>query len=91
MDFDDGKCKVDMVVHLAGGKAIAFEHKIDAPETPGPESEKPDQLKRYLALEGIDGVAYVRASWKPPGKEVMEDPKYVRPPDRQHFVWHDLY
>jgi hypothetical protein len=87
--FDNGR--PDMQLRLADGKRVACEHKLDAPETPGPESGRRDQLERYLALESVDAVVYVRATWKAIPTEVLSHPKYVHPAARDHFLWRDLY
>lgn len=79
-----------MVLTLADGRTIACEHKLDALETMGPEKDPRAQLTRYLDLP-VDGLVYVRTSWKPPVSEVLDHAKYIRPMDREHFLWRDFY
>ena len=88
--FAGTDCCVDVLFHLTDGKRIVCEHKLDAAETPGPECNPMPQLERYLALP-VDGVIYVRSSYKPPNEQVMSHPKYVHPSDRSHFIWRDFY
>lgn len=83
-------CCPDMVLTLSNGKVIACEHKLDALETIGPEHDSRKQLLRYLDLP-VDGLIYVRSSWKPPVIEVLNHSKYIKPMDREHFLWHDFY
>jgi hypothetical protein len=89
--FDGTTCCPDMVLTLSNGKRIACEHKLDAPETAGPECDPRGQLSRYLALP-IDGLVYVRESWKAPERHVLEHRKYIRPASgAEHFLWRDFY
>jgi hypothetical protein len=88
--YDDASCRPDMLITLSNGKLIACEHKLDAVETLGPESDDRRQLERYLDLP-IDGLLFIRASWKPPGRHVLKHPKYIKPNDREHFLWRDFY
>jgi hypothetical protein len=87
---------------LVEHKLRAPETKTQGAETSGKGSqegtleaseEKEDigQLKKYLALDGVDGVAYVRERHKSPSEVVLENPKYIRPTSRSHFLWRDLY
>jgi len=39
----------------------------------------------------VDGVAYIRADWKPPKAEVLSHPHYLSPQDRPHYLWRDFY
>jgi hypothetical protein len=86
-------CRPDMMLDLAGGRAIACEHKLDAPETlqAAEDGETLQQLERYLELPCVDAVVYVRPSLKPPADLVLQHPRYLRPPDAPHFLWRDLY
>ena len=88
--YDDSSCRPDMLFGLSNGKVIACENKLDAVETLGPEADERPQLERYLDLP-IDGLMYVRASWRPPDPHVLAHPKYIKPSDRQHFLWRDFY
>jgi len=88
--YDDASCRPDMLLTLSNGKLIACEHKLDAAETLGPELDDRLQLERYLDLP-VDGLIYVRSSWKPPELHVLKHPKYIRPADREHFLWRDFY
>lgn len=88
--FPGTTCCPDMILTLSNGKTIACEHKLEANETMGPEQDQRTQLKRYLDLP-IDGLLYVRTSYKPPVPEVVNHPKYIRPHDRAHFLWRDFY
>lgn len=88
--FAGTTCCPDMVLTLSNGKRIACEHKIESPETMGPQLEESGQLGRYLRLP-IDGLVYVRASWKPPELAVLRHPRYIRPRIGEHFLWRDFY
>ena len=85
----------DMALTLKGGRRVACEHKLEAMETHAfleDESEDPvPQLARYLRAPDVDALVFVRATLKPPDKEVLDHPKYVRPTERQHFLWRDFY
>ncbi|UCG68538.1 MAG: hypothetical protein JSV09_12115 [Thermoplasmata archaeon] len=62
-------CIPDMRLTLKDGHVIVCEHKLEAIETTlSADEDEPNQMKqleRYLNLN-IDGVVYVRASWKSP-------------------------
>ena len=88
--FKETTCCPDMILHLSDGKTIACEHKLDAFETLGSEQDERSQLDRYLELP-IDGLIYVRSSWKVPSTDVLQHPKYVHPPQGEHFLWRDFY
>lgn len=90
VSFEGTTCCPDMILWLSNGKTIACEHKLDAIETLGPEQNQKAQLERYLALP-IEGLVYVRTSWKPPSAKVLEHPKYIHPAEREHFLWRDFY
>jgi hypothetical protein len=83
-------CCPDMRLTLADGKRILCEHKIEAIETEGKENKEDGQIGRYLKLPS-DGVAYIRASWKPPKGAVLDNPLYVKPVGREHFLWSDFH
>jgi hypothetical protein len=87
---DETTCRPDMLLILDDGKRIICEHKLEAVETVGPEIDDRLQLERYLDLR-IDGLLYVRASWKTPAGSILKHPKYIRPKDREHFLWRDFY
>lgn len=94
-------CCPDLRLTLLGSdgvvRYVVAEHKVAAPETLGrPVGETQDeletqqtvgQLERYLSLPTVDGVLYVRESWKTPSAEVMDNPKYIAPTDAPHFLW----
>ena len=90
VSFAGTTCCPDMILTLSDGRTIACEHKLDALETMGPEKDPRSQLIRYLDLP-VDGLVYVRASWKPPVAEVLTHPKYIHPEDREHLLWRDFY
>lgn len=90
VEFKETTCCPDMILHLSNGKRIACEHKLDAFETLGPERDPRRQLERYLDLP-IDGLVYVRSSWKPPDADILANPRYIRPTEREHFLWRDFY
>jgi len=90
VSFAGTTCCPDMILTLSDGRTIACEHKLDALETMGPEKDPRSQLIRYLDLP-VDGVVYVRTSWKPPVLEVLYHPKYIHPKGREHFLWRDFY
>ena len=80
----------DVALRLTDGKIIACEHKLEAPETLGPERDPRPQLERYLDLP-IDGLVYVRNGYKPPSAQVIAHAKYIRPAGCEHFLWRDFY
>ena len=82
-------CIPDMLLTLEDGRVILCENKIEAIETLGKDESK-GQLEKYLKLP-VDGVAYIRGSWKPPDAKVLEHPKYIKPATREHFLWRDFY
>jgi len=88
--FDDSTCRPDLMLTLTNGKRIICEHKLNSIQTPGPECDERDQLERYVELP-VDGVVYVRSELKSPGARVLRHPKYVRPAEREHFLWRDFY
>ncbi len=90
VSFPGTTCCPDIILKLSDGRTIACEHKLDALETMGPEKDSRSQLIRYLDLP-IDGLIYVRTSWKPPASEVLNHPKYIHPRGREHFLWRDFY
>lgn len=90
INFPGTTCCPDMLITLSDGRTVACEHKLDALETMGPERDQRSQLKRYLDLP-VDGLLYVRTLWKPPSSEVVNHPKYIHPPGREHFLWRDFY
>ncbi len=90
VDFADTGCRPDLVLELSNGKVILCEHKLLAPQTLGSEEDPRPQLERYLDLPA-DGLAYVRSSWRPPGDAVLTHDKYIRPAEREHFLWQDLF
>lgn len=82
-------CRPDMILRLANGKVVACEHKLEALETLGSEDDR-GQLERYLELP-IDALVYVRRACFPPGAAVTSSSKYVRPANREHFLWSDFF
>lgn len=90
VSFAGTTCCPDVLFHLTDGKIIACEHKLEAPETPGPERDQRPQLERYLDLR-IDGLVYARNGYKPPSQQIINHAKYIRPVDREHFIWRDFY
>jgi len=82
-------CCPDMRLTLSDGRVILCENKIEAVETPGKDPTR-GQLERYLELP-VDGVAYIRGSWKPPAPKVLDHLKYIKPVNREHFLWRDFY
>jgi hypothetical protein len=92
--FKGSSCCPDLVLELCDGHVIACEHKIEAPETAGEDSSDRSpvgNLERYLELPEVQGVAYFRSSWSSPASAVLTHPKYIKPQDREHFLWRDLY
>lgn len=93
--YDDVCSRPDMILNLNDGHVIAVEHKLDAPQTmvsiPAQGEEAVAQLVRYLSAADIHGVAFVRTSLTSPEQAVIENPKYIRPLQRQHFLWRDFY
>ncbi len=67
----------------------AYADLVDALETMGAEDFR-GQLQRYLELP-LDGLVYVRRAWLASGDVVTSNPMYVRPPEREHFLWSDFF
>lgn len=87
--FADFNGQPDMEIKLSDGRVIIFENKIDAPQTLDSEGEP--QLERYLELP-VDGLVYVRESWKNLDKKILKSNRYIRPPHGEdHFLWRDFY
>lgn len=76
----------DIVLVTDGGCSIFIENKMDSPEGK-------DQLKRYLEIPDLSALAFItRTSRKGQvSKNVLDDPKYLMPDDRDHFVWSDFH
>ena len=89
VSYPDAGCRPDIRLTLANGRVILCENKIEAIETAGKDETK-EQIDRYLELP-VDGVVYIRGSWDPPAKKVTGNPKYIRPANREHFLWRDFY
>lgn len=83
-------CQPDLRLTLHDGHVILVEHKLEAPETRDPNTGELNQLQRYLDLP-VDGVAYVRSSFRSLPNVVLANPKYIRPSNRDHFLWRDFY
>lgn len=82
----DRTARIDMRI-IRQKKVLNIEHKLYAPEGH-------QQLPRYLSLPKIDAgfVAFVSADFRKVVKDVVDNPRYLRPSSRQsHFVWADLY
>ncbi len=82
-------CCPDMRLVLEDGRVLLCENTIDGAETSG-DTSNTGQLERYLELP-VDGVVYIRGSWKPPTHKVLAHPKYIKPTAREHFLWRDFY
>lgn len=65
---------------------VLFEHKLDAPMDT-------NQLERYLRLAADTGTRLAFMSRDPwnVAPTVMGHPLYLRPSDRDHFLWTDIY
>lgn len=86
-------------------RVVAVEHKIEAQETesirgthvgdldrvaPAPDPVK--QLRWYLDLPHVDGVAYVRQTMKRPDDAVLGSERYIRPSSGDaHFLWRSFH
>ena len=90
VSYEGTNSRPDMRITLTDGHVILSEHKIDALETEGSADDSRLQLERYLSLPA-DGLVYVRSSWRPPSQVVLENPKYIKPPNKEHFLWRDFY
>lgn len=90
--YADARCRPDMRLTTQGGHVVLCEHKIEAAETIGSETDPRPQLMRYLDMPA-DGLVYIRASWKPPDSDIIAHPKYIRPShvQREHFLWSDFH
>ena len=89
-------CEHKLDAEETPGKTIVDEHGLDSSATSGENNDDSNknkkrlQLERYLELQ-VDGVAYVRSSWKPPKSEVLSHEKYIRPANCEHYMWRDFY
>ncbi len=84
-------CRPDMKLTFDDGSVLLCENKLDAMETEGnQDTDFMPQLERYLQLD-VDGVLYIRTSLKAPSATVLNHSRYVKPQNRQHFLWRDFY
>lgn len=90
ISYVESKCRPDMRITLDDGHIILCEHKLEAGETKRSESDAPFQLRRYLCLP-VDGLVYVRSTWKPTAEDVLGNPRYIKPDGKEHFLWRDFY
>ena len=90
ISYPNTNCRPDMQLTLEDGHVILCEHKLDAEETMGSETDERAQIERYLDLP-IHGLLYVRSSWKSPSAAVLEHNAYIKPANREHFLWRDFY
>ena len=88
--YEEAKSRPDMRLILKDGRIVLCEHKIEALETQGPADNDRLQLEKYLSLP-VQGVLFVRSSWKPPSQFVLDHPKYIKPVNREHFLWRDFF
>jgi hypothetical protein len=91
--FAEQSCRPDLLLELVGGKQVACEHKLEAPQTTrvvADTGEMKQQLERYLELP-VDAVAYFRPVPASLSPEIVQHPHYLRPTERDHFLWRDLY
>ena len=86
--YAQGTDRPDLFFELASGRALLLESKVDAPL-----GER--QLERYLAMRPNGQMALVALFSKNQHNihpEVLQEKeRYLRPPDRGHFFWSDLY
>ncbi|WP_434999714.1 hypothetical protein ACRZ5S_17960 [Vibrio scophthalmi] len=81
----------DMKLTFDDDSILLCENKLDAMETIGNEhTDFAPQLERYLHLP-VNGVMYIRSSWKSPSQQVLAHPKYIKPYSKPHFLWRDFY
>lgn len=71
----------DLRLEFAEGAYLYVENKFDAPLGP-------KQLERYL---GLGRVALISRRSQSVPAEVLQNTDYIRPKDRDHFYWHDVY
>ena len=71
----------DLRLEFAQGAYLYVENKFDAPLGP-------KQLERYL---GLGRVALISRRSQSVPAEVLQNTDYIRPKDRDHFYWHDVY
>jgi len=103
----DGDDRPDLVLDVADSEGtahrIVVEHKIFARESQRAakgssgkddaraEEEVVGQLGRYLRLDGVDGVAYVRLWPQAIDPAVRRHANYIAPEVGNHFLWWHLY
>lgn len=90
VSYPGASSQPDLRLTLDDGHVILVEHKLEAPETVERETGERNQLQRYLALP-VDGVEYVCSSFRSLPDTVLADPRYIRPSNRDHFLWRDFY
>ena len=102
-----GDNRPDLVLELADAEGAAHrvvvEHKIFARESrraekrpsasddAHTEEDVVGQLSRYLQLEGVDGVAYIRLWPQAIDPSVRGHENYIAPAVGNHFLWWHLY
>ena len=78
----------DLVFELQSGRLLIVENKVDA-------SLGDRQLERYLEIRSESGLesylALMSRRHIPVAKGVLDSPRYLRPPKRNHWFWQDLY
>lgn len=103
----DGEDRPDLVLDLLDGNGrphrVLVEHKIFAKESRRtsrqregsigePADEQMDgQLARYLRLNGVEGVAYVRSWPQALDRHILEQDNYIVPEQGMHFLWWHFY
>ena len=91
--FADQGSRPDMILILDDNRRVVCEHKIDAPETEQTtiDGESVGQIKSYLKLPNISGVAYFRPLLTTISDKIRTNKLYLCPPNAAHFLWRDLY
>lgn len=89
----------DIVLTLTDGRLVAIENKLEAPETQtvvlgddeSAENLKTPQLAKYLKIPELAALAFIRATYKPPAVDVLQNSRYLKPTGgREHFLWRDF-
>jgi hypothetical protein len=82
-------CCIDMVLTLDGTMKIGVENKLFAEEGRDEKGHRA-QFGKYLA-QPLTVLAYIRAQEAAVEESVADDPRYLKPLDRAHFLWSDSY
>lgn len=86
--YQVGSDRPDIAIEFDSGQLLLIECKVDA-------GLGPRQLERYLEVETPDGheslCALISRHHHSISPKVLGSPRYLRPEERNHWLWQDLY